>query len=185
LVDAFDESARRRVLSVDNGEDYARAHPSTVIPMPSGHDVFETEGAWEDFATPSRDMRLLIALDTVNALPERVIARPDRFELPAGTTPKAAAEQLRAALAKELAARTFEYTRSDGSKQTLSLADVAARAQALEVAYNPNDCVEARWGAPADSAERKTCKRSAPAQQRQKMETYREWFRKRQRPARD
>jgi hypothetical protein len=185
LVDAFDESVRRRVLSVDNGEDYARAHPTVVVPMPTGHDVFETEGAWEDFATPSRDMRLLIALDTVNALPERVIARPDRFALPAGTSPKAAADALRQALAKELGARTFEYTRSDGAKQTLTLAEVAARAKALEVAYNPNDCVELRWGAPADTAERKSCKRSAPAAQRERMETYRDWFRKRQRPARD
>jgi hypothetical protein len=185
LVDAFDEAARRRVLSVNNGEDYARAHPSVVIPMPTGHDVFETEGAWEDFATPSRDMRLLIALDTVNALPERVTARPDRFELPAGVSPKAAADALRQALGKELAARTFEYTRSDGSKQTLTLADVAGRARALEVAYNPNDCVEVRWGAPPDSAERKTCKRNAPAQQRERMDSYRDWFRKRQRPARD
>ena len=185
LIDAFDEAARRRVLSVNNGEDYGRAHPSVVIPMPTGHDVFETEGAWEDFATPSRDMRLLIALDTVNALPERITARPDRFELPAGVAPKAAADGLRQSLAKELVGRTFEYTRSDGSKQTLSLADVAARARALEVAYNPNDCVEVRWGAPPDSAERKTCKRNAPAQQRERMESYRDWFRKRQRPARD
>lgn len=185
LVDAFDEAARRRVLSVNNGEDYARAHPSVVIPMPTGHDVFETEGAWEDFATPSRDMRLLIALDTVNALPDRIAARPDRFALPAGVTPAAAAAALRQSMAKELAARTFEYPRSDGSKQTLSLADVAARAAALEVAYNPNDCVEVRWGAAPDSAERNTCKRNAPAQQRERMETYRDWFRKRQRPARD
>lgn len=185
LVDAFDEAVRRRVLSVDNGEDYARAHPTVVIPMPTGHDVFETEGAWEDFATPSRDMRLLIALDTVNGLSERVISRPDRFELQSGVTPKAAAESLRQALAKELGARTFEYTRSDRSRQTLSLADVAARARALEVAYNPNDCVEVRWGAPADSPEGKTCKRNAPVQQRERMESYRDWFRKRQRPARD
>jgi len=185
LVAAFDEAARRRVLSVDNGEDYARKNPNVVIPMPTGHDVFETTGAWEDFATPSRDMRLLIALDTVNQLADRVRQRPERFQLPSGLTPAAAADALEQRLAQELAARTFEYTRSDGSKQTLSLADVAARAKAFEVAYNPNDCVEIRWGAPAGSDERATCKRQAPPQQRQRMETYRDWFENRKRPARD
>jgi cell wall-associated NlpC family hydrolase len=185
LVDAFDEAVRRRVLSVDNGEQYARAHPRTVIDMPKGHDVFETSGAWEDFATPSRDMRLLIALDTIQALPGRIEQRPERFKLPAGTSAKAAAAAARDALAKELAARTFEYTRSDGSRQTLSLADVAARGPALELAYNPNDCVEVRWGAPEASPERQTCTRNAPAAQKSRMESYRSWFRDRKRPARD
>jgi hypothetical protein len=184
LVDALDEAARRRVLSVDNGEHYAKEHPHTVISMPQGHEVFETEGAWEDFATPSRDMRLLIAIDTVNALPTRVEQKPERFALPAGTTPAAAAKQLREALEHELRAHSFQYTRSDGGMQTLTLADVVARAAALEVAYNPNDCVEVRWGAPIGSPERASCTRSAPATQQTRMQTYRNWFRDRKRPAR-
>src|SRR5262249_26453348 len=36
----------------------------------------------------------------------------------------------------------------------------------LGVAYNPNDCVELRWGALAKSDEASTCKRYAPAAQR-------------------
>ena len=184
LVDALDEAARRRVLSVDNGEQYAKTHPQQVISMPEGYAIFETEGAWEDFATPSRDMRLLIAIDTVNALPGRVERRPERFVLPSGTSPQAAAAELKAALDRELAARSFSYTRSDGSQQTLTLADVLARAEALEVAYNPNDCAELRWGAPEGSAERSTCKRAAPATQKSRMETYRAWFRSRTRPPR-
>lgn len=185
LVDALDEAVRRRVLSVDNGEQYAREHPRAVIDMPKGHDVFETSGPWEDFATPSRDMRLLIALDTVQALPNRIEQRPERFKLAPGNSPQAAADAARSALARELGARTFEYTRSDGSRQTLTLADVAARGAALELAYNPNDCAEVRWGAPPDSAERATCKRSAPAAQRERMQSYRSWFHERKRPARD
>ncbi|MET0389451.1 MAG: NlpC/P60 family protein, partial [Polyangiales bacterium] len=184
VVAALDESARRRVLSVDNGEQYAKTHPSTVISMPQGYEVFETAGAWEDFATPSRDMRLLIAIDTVRALPTRLEQHPERFALPPDTTPTAAASTLREALDRELKARSFSYTRSDGSSQTITLADVIARADALEVAYNPNDCAETRWGAPPESAERATCTRSAPPQQRRTMETYRTWFRTRTRPAR-
>jgi hypothetical protein len=185
VVDALDEAARRRVLSVSNGEDYKKAHPGQVIPMPKGYEVFETQGAWEDFATPSRDMRLLIAIDTINALPVRVEKRPERFALPAGTSPSAAATSLRAALDRELRARSFQYTRSDGSSQTLTLADVIARAAALEVAYNPNDCVEMRWGAPAGSEEAKTCKQRAPEEQRQRLESYRSWFHARTRPPRN
>ncbi|HET8938504.1 MAG TPA: NlpC/P60 family protein [Polyangiales bacterium] len=184
LVAALDESSRRRVLSVNNGEDFKRSHPGQVISMPRGYEIFETQGAWEDFATPSRDMRLLIAIDTINALPVRVEKKPELFALPAGTSGGAAAKSLRAALERELRARTFQYTRSDGSAQTLTLADVVARADALEVAYNPNDCVELRWGAPAGSDEIKTCKQKAPEDQRQLLESYRSWFHARTRPPR-
>jgi hypothetical protein len=54
----------------------------------------------------------------------------------------------------------------------------------LEMAYNPNDCVELRWGAPAKSDEASTCKRYAPAAQREKMSKYRAWFHERRRPPR-
>jgi hypothetical protein len=184
LVAALEEAARRRVLSVDNGEQYARSHPQATIAMPQGHEIFETEGAWEDFATPSRDMRLLIAIDTVTNLPSQLEQHPERFALPAGTPAPAAAQTLRAALERELEARSFPYTRSDGSAQALRLSDVIARADALEVAYNPNDCVEVRWGAPLGSAERATCKRSAPPAQQSRMQAYRGWFHRRTRPQR-
>ena len=90
--------------------------------------------------------------------------------------------ELQSALASELAARKFSYTRSDGSTWTLSLEDVIERAEELEMAYNPNDCVEARWGAPEGSAEAATCARRAPAAQRAKMTDYRNWFRERHWP---
>ena len=48
--------------------------------------------------------------------------------------------------------------------------------------YNLNDCVELRWGAPANSEEAATCKRHAPAAQRAKMSDYRAWFRERRWP---
>ncbi|HEX4351584.1 MAG TPA: hypothetical protein VHZ95_01695, partial [Polyangiales bacterium] len=184
LVDALDESVKRRVLSIDNGLHYLKAHPQATIAMPQGVSIFETEGAWEDFATPSRDMRLLIAIDTVLALPSRVEQKPERFALEAGTTPASAAKQLREALDRELHARSFTYTRSDGSSQSLSLSDVIARATALEIAYNPNDCVEVRWGAPPNTSEHATCTRTANASQQARMEQYRSWFHTRTRPAR-
>ena len=92
--------------------------------------------------------------------------------------------ELQRVLASELATRNFSYPRSDGSAWTLTLRDVIDRAVALEMAYNPNDCVELRWGAAAKSEEASTCKRYAPAAQREKMSKYRAWFHERRRPPR-
>jgi hypothetical protein len=185
LLDALEEAARRRVLSVDNGETYARKNPGKVIEMPQGYEIFETAGAWEDFATPSRDMRLLIAIDTVLALPKRVEQRPERFALPPDTSPTTVAARLRKVLAGELQSRFIQYTRSNGSLQKLTLADLVARVHSLEIAYNPNDCVEVRWGASKGSSEYATCNRFAPPEQQALMLSYRTWFRKRTRPPRE
>ena len=87
-------------------------------------------------------------------------------------------------LASELATRKFSYTRSDGSAWTLALKDVIERQGALEMAYNLNDCVELRWGAPERSDEASTCKRHASSVQRAKMTEYRAWFHERRRPPR-
>ncbi len=184
LIDALQESAERRVLSVDTGEQHMREHPGTVIAMPDGHDVFETEGAWEDFSTPSRDMRLLIAIDAVLAVPERLKRAPERFGLRPGSDLDAMVTRVQKRLDQELRTRTFAYHRSDNSAHTLSLKDVVDRAVAFEVAYNPNDCPETRWGAPAGSDEAITCTRHAPATQRAKLEKYRTWFHDRRRPPR-
>ena len=79
----------------------------------------------------------------------------------------------------------FTDQRSDGSEATLTLADLLGRADGLEVAYNPNDCVEVRWGAPPSSNEASTCRRHAPADQVARMEEYRVWFHERRRPPRE
>jgi hypothetical protein len=92
--------------------------------------------------------------------------------------------ELQGVLASELAVRKISYTRSDGSQWTLSLRDIIDRAADFEMAYNPNDCVELRWGAPDNSEEASTCKRHAPSAQRAKMTKYRTWFHERRRPPR-
>lgn len=56
--------------------------------------------------------------------------------------------------------------------------------KALEMGYNPNDCIEIRWGALRGSKEMFSCSRHAPADQIEKMLTYRSWFRDRIRPIR-
>jgi len=183
MIDAFEEQVQARVRSVANGQDYAATHHG-VIAMPKGVAIFETTGAWEDYATPSRDLRLLIALDVVRAFPAKVAAQPERFAMPSGQSAAEVRTYLQGMLSAESASRRVAYTRSDGSRWTLTLADVLARAEALEVAYNPNDCVEVRWGAPPGSAESSTCRRHAPAEQAARMAVYRSWLHERRRPPR-
>ena len=184
-IQALDEQVRVRVTSVANGETYVAAHPGATIAMPSGAAIFETTGAWEDYATPSRDLRLLIAIDVVRDFPARVARRPERYAIPPGTPVAAVRDELAAIIRDEAAARRFAYTRSDGSEWSVTLGDLLARAEALEVAYNPNDCIEVRWGAPAASAEAATCRRRAPREQLARMEASRAWFHERRRPPRE
>jgi hypothetical protein len=183
-VSALEEQVKARVTSVENGRKYQDGGGAEVG-MPNGASIFETTGAWEDFATPSRDLRLLIAIDVVRKFPERVARRPERYAMPAGKTVAEVKTELQQVLGTELAARKFSYVRSDGSQWPLALKDVIDRTSALEMAYNVNDCVELRWGAQSKSDEAATCKRHAPDAQRKKMAQYRPWFHERRRPPRD
>ncbi len=181
LVDALEESVQRRRSSVQNGEDFMKARKYAPIDMPRGAALFLTSGPWEDYSTPSRDMRLLISIDAVVSFPATVAAHPERFGLRKAGRDEAV-QQVRAALETELEKRAFEYIGSDGSTWKLSLADVVERMEAMEMAYNPNDCAEIRWGAPEGSEERGTCKRRASQEQQSRMRKYRNWFAERRRP---
>ncbi|MFN5745774.1 MAG: hypothetical protein ACK443_06765 [Methylococcaceae bacterium] len=181
MMDALVEQIETRVTAIDNGESYLRQHRGGVISMPSGAAIFQTTGPWEDYATPSRDMRLLIAMNVIAALPERIVRYPKWFAL-SGRAPDEARAAIEARHAEASATRRFSYTRSDGSPWQLSVADLIARRSALEVGYNPNACVESRWGAPAESSEYETCRRHPSPEQTQRMENYRIWFRETRRP---
>jgi len=182
-ITALEEQVKARVTSVENGREYL-AGGGREVGMPDGASIFETSGPWEDFATPSRDLRLLIAIDVVRNFPDRVERRPERYAMPQGKSAADVKADLEDTLARELAAREFSYTRTDGSQWTLKLKDVLDRIAALEMAYNINDCVELRWGAPDGSEEASTCKRRASKAQRAKMADYRAWFSERRRPPR-
>lgn len=182
-ISALEEQVKARVTSVENGRKYHVGGGGDVA-MPDGSSIFETTGAWEDFATPSRDLRLLIAIDVVRNFPERVARRPERYAMPKDKSPADVKAELEKKLASEIATRKFEYSRTDGSPWTLTLKDVMDRSAALEMAYNINDCAELRWGAAADSEESATCKRRASSGQRTKMAEYRKWFSERRRPPR-
>jgi hypothetical protein len=180
-ITSLEEQVKTRVTAVENGRKWQNGARGDAT-MPDGASIFETNGAWEDFATPARDFRVLIAVDVVRGFPDHVARRPGRYAIPAGKSLADVKAELRSMLASDLATRKFSYTRSDGSPWTLSLKDVVDRAADLEMAYNLNDCVEVRWGAPDGSEEASTCRRHAPAAQRTKMMDYRAWFHERHWP---
>jgi hypothetical protein len=181
-ITSLTEQIKTRVTSIENGRKW-QAKATGDATMPDGAAIFATTGAWEDFSTPARDFRLLIAVDVVRNFPDRFARRSDRYAIPAGKSVAGVKAELQGMLAAELASRKITYTRSDGSPWTLSVKDVVDRAVDFEMAYNPNDCVELRWAAAANSDEASTCKRHAPAAQRAKMSDYRAWFRERHWPA--
>jgi hypothetical protein len=181
-IASLNEQVKTRVTSVENGRKYQEKQPGEVA-MPNGPSIFETSGPWEDYSTPARDFRLLIAIDVVRGFPDRVLRRAARYAMPAGKSAADVKSELQGVLASELASRKISYTRSDGSQWTLSLKDVLDRTADFEMAYNPNDCAELRWAAPDNSEEASTCKRHAPQAQRAKMSSdYRIWFRERHWP---
>ena len=186
VVDALSEAAKVRVTSVTNGLRHVAANPREPVPMPWGHEVFETSGPWESFSTPARDLRLLVAMDVVRGFVDRVRRSPAAFGISEDFPPEVLRERLqdlREGLLQD-PGRAISYERSNGVTVTLTMAELISRAIALEVAYNPNDCVEVRWAAPEGSEERSSCGRRAPADQQKKLEAYRDWFRSRARPRR-
>ncbi len=183
LFRALHEQLLVRVGSVANGEAYMAAHPGTVIPMPSGKSVFQTLGQWEDYSTPNRDLRLLIAIDTILEFPDKVARDPGAYEVGGGKSPDEVRRRLSALLKKRAAELSITYAGTDGTPHLLTLEEIFRRQTALEMAYNPNDGIEIRWGAPEGSAERAAAGRRAPASQLAKMKALQPWFHKRLRPA--
>ena len=139
-ITSLSEQVKVRVTSVETGRKY-QAKQAGDAAMPDGAAIFQTTGPWEDYSTPARDFRLLIAIDVVRGYPERFARRSDRYALPAGKSVAEMKDELQGVLNSELAARKITYTRSDGSPWTLSVKEVVARAANFEMAYNPNDCV--------------------------------------------
>ncbi len=162
-IQALYEQLMVRVTSVSNGEAYFKTHPGSVVPMPSSAaGIFLAGGPWEDFSTPNRDLRLLIAMDAVLDFPDRVARYPEDFSISAFSSPEEAKKKLQKILAQKGSELSITYTRSNGSLQKLTLVEILNRRAEFEMAYNPNDGIEIRWGAPEKSDERSTCRRHAP-----------------------
>jgi len=174
-----------RVTSVQNGEDFLSNHPSLIIPMPDCPNIFQSKGYWEDYSTPSRDMRLLIAMDVVLIFPDKVEKKKDLFKVPSTETIESIKDKLKKLHEKLSNEMKITYRGSDGKEKELTLKEIFERISAFEVAYNPNDCIEIRWGAKEGSEEIASCKRHAPPDQSEKMKLCRKYFQERKYPVRE
>jgi hypothetical protein len=183
LIQALYEQLLVRVTSVANGEAYLKSHPGTVIPMPSNASaIFEAGGQWENFSTPNRDLRLLIAIDAVLDFPDLVTRSPEDFNISGKNSPGQVKKKLQSILDQKVAELNISYTRTNGAIQKLSLRKILERKDAFEMGYNPNDGIEIRWGAPENSDEMASCRRHTPSYQLERMISVRTWFHKRQHP---
>ena len=183
LIQALHEQLMVRVTSVANGEAYFKLHPADVIPIPSSAaGIFQAGGQWEDFSTPNRDLRLLIAMDAVLDFPDLVVRSPEDFNISRLVSPEKVKKKLQLILDQKASGLSISYTRTDGSIQKLTVGEILKRRDAFEMAYNPNDGIEIRWGAPENSDERATCHRHAPSKQFETMRSVRMWFHKRLHP---
>jgi len=183
LIQALHEQLMVRVTSVANGEAWFKQNPGANIPMPSSAaGVFLAGGQWENFSTPNRDLRLLIAIDAVIDFPDLVARSPQDFKISKLISPEQVKKKLQSVLSQKISELSINYTRTDGSTQKLTIGEILERRDAFEMAYNPNDGIEIRWGAPENSTERAGCRRHAPSSQLEKMRSVRIWFSKRLHP---
>ncbi len=183
LVGALHEQVLVRVKSVALCEEALKAKPGMIIPMPgSANAVFQTGGLWEAYSTPNRDLRLLIAIESVEQFPQKAAADPRRYLLPDTLAASEIIEMLNEFLDRETSSQNITYINSGGIPTTLSLKEIIGRKEAFEMAYNPNDCVETRWGAAENSVEKALCKRRAPQHQTLRMQNIRKWFAQRLHP---
>ncbi len=182
-ITALHEQLLVRVTSVANGETYFKSHPGVIIPIPStAAGIFLAGGQWENFSTPNRDLRLLIAMDAVLDFPDRIVGSPDDYKISRNVTPEQVKNKLESLLEKKVSELSISYTRTNGTIQKLTIGEILKRRDAFEMAYNPNDGIEIRWGAPEKSEERSTCLRHSPPNQLEKMRSVRTWFNKRLHP---
>jgi hypothetical protein len=77
--------------------------------------------------------------------PEKIARYPEWFNWTAESAAQAKTriEQLHEKL---IAEKKVLYINSHGTPWELWVAEILARKSAFEMAYNPNDCVEIRWG---------------------------------------
>ena len=121
-------------------------------------------------------------MDAVLDFPDLVARLPEDFKISGTTTTEQVKKKLQSILDQKVSDLSISYTRTDGSLQKLTVGEILKRRDAFEMAYNPNDGIEIRWGAPENSNERTTCHRYSPPIQSERMRSVRTWFSKRLHP---
>jgi hypothetical protein len=121
-------------------------------------------------------------MDAVLDFPDLVAHSPEDFKISKSISPEQIKKKLQSLLEQKVSELSINYAHTDGSLQKLTVAEILKRKDAFEMAYNPNDGIEIRWGAPENSEERNRCHRHSPLYQLEKMSSVRTWFNKRLHP---
>jgi len=173
-VSTLCEELRQRVDAVDAA--VRAGMPNRPQPARLPPNIYVTHGDWEAYATPSRDAQLKILFVRLREDVERLLAMhaaTSRLISYSGADLRA---DLKQTYDNETSACTITYTRTDGSKRTLSFAEIKDRL--FLMSFDPHHCVERRWGAVSPD-ELKTCPDGAlkrawyDAQQRLRNQTVR------------
>ena len=181
-ITSLSEQVKTRVTSVENGRKYQAKQTGTTT-MPDGASIFETTGAWEDYSTPARDFRLLIAIDVVRGFPDRFARRSDRYALPAGKSVADMKNELRGVLASELACpQTVLYPQRRLAVDAVGQG-CGRSGRGFRDGLQPQRLRGDRAGGRPRTAKRpRHANVRAPQAQRAKMSEYRAWFRERHWP---
>lgn len=177
------EMLAERETAVQVAFEFMERNGWAVIPIPSGPEIFTTSGPWEDYSSPGRDLRLLAMADEILGFPAEVEENAAAFRIPEGRTAAEVRAELEIEWQRSRDALGIDIRRSDGSTGRFTLGMFVDRLRAFEMAYNPNDCPEVRWGATENDPEYATCLHRAPPAQRRLMEGYRLWFAARRQPS--
>ena len=172
VITSLEEQVKTRVTSVENGRKFQTSGHGEAD-MPDGPSIFEAGGAWEDFSTPSRDLRLLIAIDVVRGFPDRVARRPERYAMPKDKSVAEVKAELQDVLASELAARKFSYTAQRRLPMDACAQGCGRTLRRARDGIQPERLRRAALGRARGKREASACKRHAPGTQRAKMREYR------------
>lgn len=115
--------------------------------------IFNADGEWENLSTPSRDLRLRTGIQAMMSGLKEQLADLRNGESYITYNGRDLRADLLAAYDAVAKSCTVTYTKSNGTKKTLTMDQVISRA--TKIAFDPYLCPERRWG--ADGSELATC----------------------------
>jgi hypothetical protein len=107
--------------------------------------IYITQGDWEAYATPSRDAQLKTIFKELRDDIQRFMAMQAAANKHIVYTGTDLRGDLRNAYDSTAQSCSITYTKTDGSTQTLSFAEIKNRL--FKLSFDPYHCVERRWGA--------------------------------------
>lgn len=135
-----------RLESVDRAWDVAKDKPIPISP-----NIYEGEGDWESYSSPSRDLRLRISMLNIPAEVRQYLhllkSNPGTLDTTL-KTPEALGRALLELKEKLFGELAIEYRNSRGEKVRLTMAEIEKRLYLLS--FDPNHAPELRWGASGD-----------------------------------